>query len=728
MKKNIVIILISALFVSLFLIKKQYDKNNTIDEINLADSYYKGDANEDGKVTIMDYILVRKHIMNMLTLNSDVKIRADMNGDNRINSTDYILIRKAIISGKFESVSIPTVTPKETATKIPAPTPTPNTSSQTIVPITTKPKSYQRQFEITHHWGIYADYIDDTQARYLQEAGFTLVEVHSSANAHNDTSYKEVMGKALKKLSQYGLKAVVKTNSSISFSANDAEREQKVRDMVSTYSKYPNVVEYFISDEPPDKTYFTNMGRLVNLIHQLDPAADGVIDLLPKGAQLASDYKNDYVIPFAQQANTYTIYFDRYSFQDKAGYYSNLRDIYSVSEQYNKIPAAIILLTQHGGLKNVTKNEIAFQVSMCLAFGMKRISYFTYSVDGIQNEGYTNAFLDVNHNRTQHYYDVQSVNKWLIKLGNQLFDKKNTGIYGFNESSITSYNNSSLTASKAGLVSMFDDNSYMLVNTEIVNPTNNTFTFSSMSGMSYFNTDNGKWTNISGNVNNENFAINSSTNQIVIYPGRCILLKGGNIWKKSNAKWTQDSKGWHYYDENGNMVKNDWVQYEDQWYHFNNDGIMQKGWQQLSWSGGNYWFYFADATGAMLRNGCFNLMYNNNESKFCFNDDGICTSGYGCGSSSGNSSSKKNGWVEDSGGWYYYENGNIKKNGWCQYGNDWYYAGEDGRMVKNKWIQHNGKWCYLGADGVAYMNKIAIIDGVQYHFDSNGYCDSTNCL
>ena len=132
MKRNIVIIIIFMLFVSLFLIKKQYDKKIIIDEINLADSYYKGDVNKDGKVTSIDYILVRKYIMHMLTLNSDEQVRADMNGDKKITSTDYILIRKAIINGKFESVSIPTATPTPTKSPTPTPTPVPTVNSYTI--------------------------------------------------------------------------------------------------------------------------------------------------------------------------------------------------------------------------------------------------------------------------------------------------------------------------------------------------------------------------------------------------------------------------------------------------------------------------------------------------------------------------------------------------------------------------------------------------------------------
>ena len=62
-----------------------------------GDTYIKGDANNDGKVTSTDYIVVRKHILKQTTLSGDAFTRSDVANDNKINSSDYIAIRKIMI-------------------------------------------------------------------------------------------------------------------------------------------------------------------------------------------------------------------------------------------------------------------------------------------------------------------------------------------------------------------------------------------------------------------------------------------------------------------------------------------------------------------------------------------------------------------------------------------------------------------------------------------------------
>ena len=78
-----------------------------------GDTYIKGDANNDGKVTSTDYIVVRKHILKQTTLSGDAFTRSDVANDNKINSSDYIAIRKMILDGKInEKVVVTGATPE----------------------------------------------------------------------------------------------------------------------------------------------------------------------------------------------------------------------------------------------------------------------------------------------------------------------------------------------------------------------------------------------------------------------------------------------------------------------------------------------------------------------------------------------------------------------------------------------------------------------------------------
>ena len=71
---------------------------NTVTFLNRSDIIL-GDVNGDGKVSINDYMLIRRHILGTSKLNSDEKIRADANEDDKINQYDYMIVRKSILYG-----------------------------------------------------------------------------------------------------------------------------------------------------------------------------------------------------------------------------------------------------------------------------------------------------------------------------------------------------------------------------------------------------------------------------------------------------------------------------------------------------------------------------------------------------------------------------------------------------------------------------------------------------
>ena len=80
-----------------------------------GDTYIKGDANNDGKVTSTDYIVVRKHILKQTTLVGDVLTRSDTTGDNKVTALDYIAIRKMILNGNIREEVIVSNQPTNTS-------------------------------------------------------------------------------------------------------------------------------------------------------------------------------------------------------------------------------------------------------------------------------------------------------------------------------------------------------------------------------------------------------------------------------------------------------------------------------------------------------------------------------------------------------------------------------------------------------------------------------------
>ncbi len=64
-------------------------------------TYEKGDANGDGKITALDYVAVKNHIMGNKLISDESKLNAaDANGDGKISALDYVRI-KNIIMGRY---------------------------------------------------------------------------------------------------------------------------------------------------------------------------------------------------------------------------------------------------------------------------------------------------------------------------------------------------------------------------------------------------------------------------------------------------------------------------------------------------------------------------------------------------------------------------------------------------------------------------------------------------
>lgn len=98
MRKVIVTMLIIVLL-SIIIIR-----NNTLFQdynLILGDVNNKlGDVNGDGKLNTQDYILIRKYIIKIGSLNANQIKLADVNSDGKLNTMDYIMVKKQILTGE----------------------------------------------------------------------------------------------------------------------------------------------------------------------------------------------------------------------------------------------------------------------------------------------------------------------------------------------------------------------------------------------------------------------------------------------------------------------------------------------------------------------------------------------------------------------------------------------------------------------------------------------------
>lgn len=76
------------------------DRKTTIKvNVKAMTSNLKGDVNGDGKVSSIDYLKVKKHILGLSKLINDELKRADVNEKDGVTSADYLAIKKLIMQG-----------------------------------------------------------------------------------------------------------------------------------------------------------------------------------------------------------------------------------------------------------------------------------------------------------------------------------------------------------------------------------------------------------------------------------------------------------------------------------------------------------------------------------------------------------------------------------------------------------------------------------------------------
>jgi len=78
----------------------------------------------------------------------------------------------------------------------------------------------------------------------------------------------------------------------------------------------------------------------------------------------------------------------------------------------------------------------------------------------------------------------------------------------------------------------------------------------------------------------------------------------------------------------------------------------------------------------------------------------------------------KDGWVQENGAWYLYDNGVILK-GWQKVNNTWYYLDPTTGVMQTGWLKEGGNWYYLyPSGGMAY--EWVKVNGSWYYMGSNG--------
>ena len=79
---------------------------------------------------------------------------------------------------------------------------------------------------------------------------------------------------------------------------------------------------------------------------------------------------------------------------------------------------------------------------------------------------------------------------------------------------------------------------------------------------------------------------------------------------------------------------------------------------------------------------------------------------------------QKQGWVQENGKWFYYDQSNNKQSGWVQVNGAWYYLAQDGEM-RTGWLNQGGSWYYL-TDSGSMKTGWQKVNGTWYYLNGSG--------
>lgn len=398
------------------------------------------------------------------------------------------------------------------------------------------------QFEITYYYGPQgSDIANEEYIKAIAECGFTSIPINDGG-----ASTVEEVKQALELFRKYGLTCSGLRDWNILHAQNvgnsggaQADVDTFVAEAVNVYKDYLDVIEsWWIMDEPSADS-FKGIAMTVDAIKRLDPERDVTINLFPtyaKSSQLGTDTYVEYLDRFITEVKPSYISYDHYHFlknsTPRRGYFTNLEYVRDASLESGLDAMQIILLTKHMGYSDLTYEQILWEVNTSLAYGMKRISYFTFWLDqGLLNEGWSNACMDCTGKIYPHYYDVQKINKQTAVLGEELFGKTSTAVFHLSRTiedeceEYTGYGDLGQVDGNNFVMGFFDDGSFMIVNksyTESVSAVKQLELIDVTDGLQYFDTETAQWKDAEGGIASRNEA---GRYVIPFHAGEGVLLR-----------------------------------------------------------------------------------------------------------------------------------------------------------------------------------------------------------
>ncbi|MCM3747029.1 discoidin domain-containing protein [Paenibacillus pasadenensis] len=294
-------------------------------------------------------------------------------------------------------------------------------------PVTLKPypnvaPEAPNTFKVAVFWPPTKDYVNAQQYDYLQEANVNFIEVVETG----DLTSVEVNDRMLDLAGERGMKVSV-TNTEDLSSVSDHE----VEEFVNHFKPHPATGGYFIRDEPVAFKDFHDSARLYKKVKEMDPARLAHLNLLP-----GSDHWATWT-GLVGAENIEFLTFDSYPF----GINGMGQDFYYLLDRIRKLGLKNNYKTagylQSVGIDNrlirPTPEIIRYEVYLNLAYGLKKLTWFTWWTPTNRGEPFTTAIITADGQKTDLFEPVKQMNSVMLKLGTTLLNLDAKDVYHYGQ-------------------------------------------------------------------------------------------------------------------------------------------------------------------------------------------------------------------------------------------------------------------------------------------------------
>lgn len=304
---------------------------------------------------------------------------------------------------------------------------------KTVMAETEKKKAYSfdDNIMISIFWPPTQGYINDTQYKYMADAGITWV-----MGSGDNLGAKDVQMKMLALCDKYGIGMTVGDSRLGSNLLNI--KEDKIRAIQDEYKDVPGAYGYYLLDEPLNPNIFINAYKTLK---EGDPLAYMHLNFLPYSCYASKeryiDQMNDWAKLCAMTGYPldYLMY-DLYPYglekgsMNRTGFLINL-DAVRIAGLRNGVRTGnyIQSVTQSVAFRSPNEAETAYEINMSLAFGIKQISYFTWFTPHDRSEPFEDGIISADGKPNPKYEFISRLNKRVHNVGKTLINCDALAVY-----------------------------------------------------------------------------------------------------------------------------------------------------------------------------------------------------------------------------------------------------------------------------------------------------------